>query len=45
MGASFILIKLAGDDLPPEWVAVGRLAIGSAFLRIGLRSGRHKLPP
>ncbi|MGA8673443.1 MAG: DMT family transporter [Terracidiphilus sp.] len=44
-GASFILIKLAGDDLPPVWVAVGRLAFGSAFLWIALRLGRHQLPP
>jgi drug/metabolite transporter (DMT)-like permease len=44
-GASFILIKIAGDDLPPVWVAVGRLAFGSAFLWIALRSGRFKLPP
>jgi drug/metabolite transporter (DMT)-like permease len=44
-GASFILIKLAGDDLPPVWVAVGRLAFGAAFLWIALRVGRHKLPP
>jgi drug/metabolite transporter (DMT)-like permease len=44
-GASFILIKLAGDDLPPVWVAVGRLAFGSAFLWIALRLGGHKLPP
>jgi drug/metabolite transporter (DMT)-like permease len=44
-GASFILIQLAGDDLPPVWVAVGRLAFGSAFLWIALRMGGHKLPP
>ena len=44
-GASFILIKLAGDDLPPVWVAVGRLTFGSAFLWIALRLGGHKLPP
>jgi drug/metabolite transporter (DMT)-like permease len=44
-GASFILIKLAGDDLPPVWVAVLRLAFGSAFLWIVLRLGGHKLPP
>jgi drug/metabolite transporter (DMT)-like permease len=44
-GASFILIKLAGDDLPPVLVAVGRLAFGSAFLWIALLLGRHKLPP
>jgi drug/metabolite transporter (DMT)-like permease len=44
-GASFILIQLAGNDLPPVWVAVGRLAFGSAFLWIALRFGRHRLPP
>ena len=44
-GASFILIKLAGDDLPPVWVAVGRLFFGSLFLWAVLKLGRHKLPP
>jgi drug/metabolite transporter (DMT)-like permease len=44
-GASFILIKLAGDDLPPVWVAVGRLAFGSLLLWTVLLAGRHKLPP
>jgi len=44
-GASFILIKLAGDDLPPVWVAVGRLAFGALFLWIALKIGGHKLPP
>jgi drug/metabolite transporter (DMT)-like permease len=44
-GASFILIKLAGDDLPPVWVAVGRLTFGSLFLWIVFKAGRHKLPP
>jgi drug/metabolite transporter (DMT)-like permease len=44
-GASFILIKLAGDDLPPVWVALGRLFFGSLFLWAVLRLGRHKLPP
>jgi drug/metabolite transporter (DMT)-like permease len=44
-GASFILIKLAGDELPPVWVAVGRLVFGSALLWIVLAAGRHKLPP
>lgn len=44
-GASFILIKLAGDDLPPVWVAVGRLAFGSMLLWTVLALGRHKMPP
>jgi len=44
-GASFILIRLAGDDLPPVWVALGRLSLGSLFLWVVLKLGRHKLPP
>jgi drug/metabolite transporter (DMT)-like permease len=44
-GASFILIKLAGEDLPPVWVAIGRLAFGSLLLWIVLKLGHHKLPP
>jgi drug/metabolite transporter (DMT)-like permease len=44
-GASFILIKLAGDEMPPVWVALGRLVFGSLLLWIVLRLGRHKLPP
>jgi len=44
-GASFILIKLSGDDLPPVWVAVGRLFFGSLLLWTVLKLGGHKLPP
>ncbi|MGA2851793.1 MAG: EamA family transporter [Terracidiphilus sp.] len=44
-GASFILIRLAGDDLPPVWVAFGRLFFGSLLLWIVLAAGRHKMPP
>ena len=44
-GASFILIKLAGDDLPPVWVAIGRLAFGSVFLWAVLKFGRYRMPP
>lgn len=44
-GASFILIRIAGDDLPPVWVAVARLTFGAAFLWIALKAGGHKLPP
>ena len=43
-GASFILIKIAGVDLPPVWVAVGRLVFGAAFLWIALRVVGHRLP-
>jgi drug/metabolite transporter (DMT)-like permease len=44
-GASFILIKMAGADLPPVWVAFGRLTFGSLFLWTVLKLGRHQLPP
>lgn len=44
-GASFILIKLSGDDLPPVWVAVTRLFFGSLFLWTVMKLGRYKLPP
>src|ERR1700677_850551 len=44
-GASFILIKLAGIDLPAVWVAFGRLTFGSLFLWTVLKLGHHKLPP
>lgn len=44
-GASFILIKLAGDNLPPVWVAMGRLAFGSALLWTVMKFGGHQLPP
>lgn len=44
-GASFILIKLSGADLPPVWVAVGRLTFGALFLWMVLKLGGHKLPP
>jgi drug/metabolite transporter (DMT)-like permease len=44
-GASFILIKIAGADLPPVWVAVARLTFGAAFLWAALKLGGHTLPP
>ena len=44
-GASFILIKLSGADLPPVWVAVGRLTFGALFLWTILKLGGHKPPP
>lgn len=44
-GASFILIQVAGDELPAVWVAAGRLAFGSAFLWIVFKIGRQALPP
>lgn len=44
-GASFILIRLAGDDLPPVWVALGRLFFGSLLLWTVMKLGRHKFPP
>jgi len=44
-GASFILIRLAGDDLPPVWVALGRLTFGSLLMWVVFAAGRHKMPP
>jgi drug/metabolite transporter (DMT)-like permease len=44
-GASFILIQLAGVDLPAAWVGVGRLIFGSAFLWVVFRWGGYSLPP
>jgi drug/metabolite transporter (DMT)-like permease len=44
-GASFILIKLSGNDLPPVWVALGRLTFGSLLLWAVLKLGRYSLPP
>lgn len=39
-GASFILIKLAGDSFPPSWVALLRLASGAAVLWVALCAQR-----
>ncbi|HEX2863321.1 MAG TPA: DMT family transporter [Deinococcales bacterium] len=44
-GASFILIRIAGQDLSPVWVGIGRLAFGSAFLWLLLRVQRGHTPP
>jgi drug/metabolite transporter (DMT)-like permease len=44
-GASFILIRISGDDLPPVWVALGRLLFGSLLMWIVFAAGRHKMPP
>ena len=44
-GASFILIKLAGDAFPPAWVALLRLTFGVAVLWIALWWTGRPLPP
>ena len=44
-GGSFILIKLAGETMPPAWVAVGRLGFGAALLWTVLLATGRRLPP
>jgi drug/metabolite transporter (DMT)-like permease len=44
-GASFILIKLAGEVFPPSWVALLRLISGAAVLWIALWLRKKPLPP
>ncbi|MFC6591318.1 DMT family transporter [Deinococcus lacus] len=44
-GASFILIKLAGESFPPLWVALLRSAFGAAVLWAAFRLRRETLPP
>ncbi len=44
-GASFILIKHGGESFPPAWMALLRLAFGSAFLAVAMRVKRAPAPP
>ncbi len=44
-GASFILIKFGGQSFPPAWMALLRLAFGSAFLAVAMRVKRAPAPP
>ncbi len=44
-GASFILIKLAGEAFPPSWVALLRLIAGAIVLWIALLAMKRPLPP
>lgn len=44
-GASFILIKLAGESFPPLWVALLRSAFGAAVLWAAFFLRREALPP
>lgn len=44
-GGSFILIKLAGDSFPPPWIALLRLAFGTAVLAVAMRLRRAPAPP
>jgi drug/metabolite transporter (DMT)-like permease len=44
-GASFILIKFGGESFPPSWIALLRLAFGSAFLLVAMRVRRAPAPP
>jgi drug/metabolite transporter (DMT)-like permease len=44
-GISFLLIRIAGDSLPPIWVGLLRSSIGAASLWIVLVATGRKLPP
>lgn len=43
-GSSFLMIKVAGDDLTPIQIAFGRVALGSLFLGGVLVATRQRLP-
>ncbi|GAA5501546.1 hypothetical protein Dxin01_01278 [Deinococcus xinjiangensis] len=44
-GISFLLIKFAGHDFPPVWVALLRSVFGTAVLLLALTWGRVGFPP
>jgi drug/metabolite transporter (DMT)-like permease len=44
-GVSFLMIRVAGTEFPPLWVALLRCALGAALLWTVLRIGNKKLPP
>ncbi|GHG10730.1 ABC transporter permease [Deinococcus piscis] len=44
-GASFILIKVAGESFPPLWVALLRSCFGAAVLWAAFRLRREAWPP
>jgi drug/metabolite transporter (DMT)-like permease len=43
-GSSFLFIKVAGEQLPPAYVALIRVALGAATLLIILKAMRDRLP-
>jgi drug/metabolite transporter (DMT)-like permease len=44
-GASFLLIRIAGDSFPPLWVALLRCSAGALLLWAVKLAGRRSLPP
>jgi len=44
-GVSFLLIRIAGDSLPPLWVALLRCSSGAVLLWSVMAVGRRSLPP
>lgn len=44
-GVSFLMIRVAGTDFPPVWVALLRSALGAALLWTVLKIGGNALPP
>jgi drug/metabolite transporter (DMT)-like permease len=43
-GSSFLFIKVAGEQLPPAYVALIRVALGAATLLVVLKAMRDRLP-
>lgn len=43
-GASFLLIRIAGESFPPFWIALMRSALGAALLWAVFFATRHTLP-
>ena len=44
-GASYLLIRIAGDSFPPLWVALLRCSAGALLLWAVKLAGRRALPP
>jgi len=44
-GASFLLIRIAGESFPPLWVALLRCSTGALLLWVVKLAGRRSLPP
>src|SRR5882724_3482424 len=44
-GVSFLMIRVAGTDFPPGWVALLRCALGASLLWTVLKIGGNSLPP
>ena len=44
-GSAFAALKVTVHEIPPAWIAAGRLVIGAALLLVWARLAGEKLPP